>query len=124
MGNNQELVIPQSLLLLSSTGTIIGVSLIVCLAWLFYKFKKHNSEGAPLIDLAINHKGDFFKLFSRVSIFIICTTLVSAKIFYDDDLMDAVFDRIPNFYVFYILAFAAYDTFWEILGQFGYVGRS
>jgi amino acid permease len=116
MGGDQGLTIPQPWLILSNVGFVAVLAFAACAAWLWWQCSAR-SNGETIFRVALARKTDFFKLFSRISIFIICLTVASAYMAHSEELMDQVFERIPNYYILYILLFVAYDTFWEIVAQ-------
>lgn len=106
----------------SQTGVIMSAAMLVCLLWLFVKCRKKSPEQS-IFDVAMGSRGDFFKMFSRCSIFIICTIIVLAYLTSGEATMDHVFEQIPTHYIVYVFIFMAYDAFWEVVGQFTGVGR-
>jgi hypothetical protein len=72
----------------------------------------------PFAEFATGHRSDFFQVFSRSGVILVCVAISSAYIFGSEGMMNAVFNKMPNVYIVYVFLFMAYDAFWKVVGQF------
>jgi len=80
--------------------------------------RRRISPPLPFAEFAGEHRSDFFLVFSRTVVILVCVVISSAYIFGTEGLMNAVFNKMPNVYIVYVFLFMAYDAFWKVVGQF------
>jgi hypothetical protein len=101
----------------SNSGIIVVIALLVAIAWLCVHRRRASPE-LPFAEFAGAHRSDFFQVFSRTVVILVCAVISSAYIFGSEGLMRAVFSKMPSVYIVYVFLFMAYDAFWKVVGQF------
>jgi hypothetical protein len=96
---------------------IVVFAFCVASAWLLVHRRRVNPE-LPFAEFATGHRSDFFQVFSRSGVILVCVAISSAYIFGSEGMMNAVFNKMPNVYIVYVFLFMAYDAFWKVVGQF------
>ena len=117
MGGGQVVTLTGLWSLASNSGVIVVIAFWVAIAWLFVH-RHRVSPPLPFSEFAGSHRSDFFLVFSRTVVILVCAVIVSAYIFGSEGLMNAVFNKMPNVYIVYVFLFMAYDAFWKVVGQF------
>ena len=80
--------------------------------------KRRVSPLLPFAEFAGEQRTNFFQLFSRTVVILVCAIITTAYIYGGEGLMNAVFIKIPNAYIIYVFLFMAYDAFWKVVAQF------
>jgi hypothetical protein len=117
MGADQVLQLTGFWSVVSNSGIIVAIAFLVAVAWLLVH-KRRASPVLPFADFASAHRSDFFLVFSRTVVILVCGVICSAYIFSSEALMRAVFNKMPSAYIVYVFLFMAYDAFWKVVGQF------
>jgi hypothetical protein len=101
----------------SNSGVIVVIALLVAIIWLFVHKRRVNPV-LPFAEFAGAHRSDFFLVFSRTVVILVCAVICSSYILGSEGLMRAVFNKMPTVYIVYVFLFMAYDAFWKVVGQF------
>jgi hypothetical protein len=117
MGNSQGVELNGLWAIASNSGVIVVIAFLVAVAWLIVH-RRRVSPPLPFAEFAGGHRSDFFLVFSRSVVILVCAAISSAYIFGSEGLMNAVFNKMPNVYIVYVFLFMAYDAFWKVVGQF------
>ena len=117
MGNGSQEKLTGFWSVASNSGLIVVIALLVAIAWLCVHRRRVNPL-LPFAEFAGEHRSNFFLVFSRTVVILVCAVISSAYMFGSDGLMNAVFIKMPNVYIVYVFLFMAYDAFWKVVGQF------
>jgi hypothetical protein len=117
MGGSQGITLTGFWYFASNSGVIVSLAFLVAIAWLCVHRRRANTA-LSFAKFADENKTDFFQLFSRTVVILVCAVITSAYVYGGGGLMDAVFVKIPNAYIIYVFLFMAYDAFWKVVAQF------